>query len=240
MGCEWVVAWFYTKQKHRFRRQILADLCLSCLSWCSWPTLAPPNLVLDHICYHNGIQSKYCFFYRMNYTLLIGAFCGLLASGCTERPTEPAAAGEPSSSHKALASRDAGPQAAAIGPDDSAATSLPLVECRADFIYEVREPAVAGHANVFVGVSGWDASEEDCWYSLSEYYNNIAPDSGVTLQKAYFIAEPNGKAVNKVSSWAQMTETVKSRVIGVAVYDDKAEAVSFQEAPFHKGPRKQQ
>lgn len=139
--------------------------------------------------------------------------------------------------NQSASSSEAGTEKPTVRPDSSSAPDL-LLGCRANFIYEVREPAVGGKANVFVGVTDWDGSSEACWSSLSEYYNNIAPDSGVTLQKAYFIAEPTGKAVNQVSRWSQMTEEVKNRVIGVSVYHDYAETMSFTEGPFSKGTRK--
>jgi hypothetical protein len=171
----------------------------------------------------------------MTYTRLLALVCGLLTFSCTDHKT---VGTTPQQGRQPHAATEAGTRKPVARPDAPAANDRPEGGCRADFVYEVREPAVAGHANVFVGVTDWDDSAEDCWASLAEYYNNIAPDSGVTLQKAYFIAEPSKKAISKVSHWSQMTEQVKSRVIGIAVYDGKAETLSFKEAPFPRGPRK--
>jgi hypothetical protein len=171
----------------------------------------------------------------MTYAQLLGAFCGLLVFSCTEHPTEPIQVAEPVQSRKQLSSSDAvATGTPVVSPDSSAENGMPPSGCRANFIYEVREPAVAGQANVFVGITDWDGSKEACWYDLSEYYHNIAPDSGVTLQKAYFIAEPTRREVKKVSNWSQMTEEVKSRVIGLSIYDREADTLSFEETPFIK------
>lgn len=104
--------------------------------------------------------------------------------------------------------------------------------CQASFTYEVRARAVAGQANVFIGVAKWNAAEEACWDNLAEYYYNIAPDADVTLQKAYFITEPAKREAKKISSWSQMTQEVEQRVIGVAIYDRKADTFYFEEHPF--------
>lgn len=174
----------------------------------------------------------------MSYSPLLLFSCALLACGCTDHSTDPSKTPASDPSRPRLSSRgEAGLNQAVGGRDSAAPPGTPGAGCRADFVYEVREPAPAGHANVFVGVTNWDASNEDCWSSLSEYYNNIAPDSGVTHQDVYFIAEPRSRAGQKVYQMSQLTDEVKRRVIGVAVYDSNAEELSFTEAPFAKSKR---
>lgn len=175
----------------------------------------------------------------MNYFRLLSFLSCLAAFSCTESSTEQTTVVAPAQSSQDIAASSETKSRKPVASTDSSAESNVLPgECQASFTYEVREPAVAGQANVFIGVAKWNAATEACWDNLAEYYYNIAPDADVTLQKAYFIAEPAKREDKKISNWSQMTQEIKQRVIGVAIYDRKADTLYFEEHPFREAIRR--
>jgi hypothetical protein len=175
----------------------------------------------------------------MSYFRLLSFFSCLIAFSCAGPPTEQTTVVAPVQSSQNIAASSETNSRKSVASTDSLAESNVLPgECQASFTYEVREPAVTGQANVFIGVAKWNAATEVCWDNLAEYYYNITPAAGVTLQKAYFIAEPAKREAKKISSWSQMTQEVKQRVIGVAIYDRKADTLYFEEHPFRGAIRR--
>ncbi len=103
--------------------------------------------------------------------------------------------------------------------------------------YHIVEHEGNGVTNIFVGITGFNEKDSNCWGILSELYNNMAPDSLIREQNAYFIYVSDTSKHIRVRSRAQLmaSDSIRNMVIGINSFDTtNAEISKFTALPFRK------